>query len=589
MRFGQTVREGTNPFSSRENLPRLYALTNKFAQRTRTYRGNQLDTVAYVAAVEAPRRVSHFTEELPKTIPKHPTNKQMMNFFDTIRAGGDPSQAIAKKLAVSEDKEQAVLAEVLRRLNPDFVNGGRIVVDAVSIITNLANGVKYGLLPTDKKYVAEADDESVYDSDYDSDTPLTPQQDNDFVDGAGDGPEPGDVIADDDLQADDDPEPDQDGIFVQEFDPSQAPTGLRARQLWREGVTVIPGVVSDFASKRQQIRNELIEYRPEVRADIDPSVQPSDLATRPWEGVPVPSAFHGETVRSVRVVALRRLKQLAQQVAYNMGIRVTANDSLWMEPLQGALVIHTGKAGGDSWSRDAGRGTKGVVLEAWVNLGDRSQDFSYVPGTHSFRSGGAMDVKEFPYENLREFDRLQDSVTVPPGAMVVYYRTLVHRNYHPSTTQFERSARVYVGAAMYAGNDTVNRVQTLGDLDLGRMIRPVIGPTVAAGRSAADEAELTSRLIDSYNLPSGSTSTPNPEDGTTDNDFVIVTTLQNGTRRLNVNPNTRVARFRVPFEETDIDDYNFAELQELVIRVAVPPPQAPVGRSVPTGHTVIRL
>lgn len=283
------------------------------------------------------------------------------------------------------------------------------------------------------------------------------------------------------------------------------PTDLNARRLWEEGVVVLNGVafVADLADSRERIRKGRPEddpgpeidglglYTAEVRNDPT-----ADLAIRTYEGVPTPGAFHGDRVRAYRRLAFAQLRDAVNALAPTLGIRVTQNQTLFHEPLVGALTVHTGTGGGQSWIRDNGRASKGVVLEAWLNMGNNTEDFVYVPGTHTFKSGGDKDLRTYPYNSLRAFDANQEVARVEPGAMVVYFRTLVHQTFRPSARPDDRNMRLYVGAAIYAGRNDVRAVQTFTDNYLANLAvaEPVIGPTVAAWRTPAERAVLTSRL-----------------------------------------------------------------------------------------------
>lgn len=289
------------------------------------------------------------------------------------------------------------------------------------------------------------------------------------------------------------------------------PTDPNAFQLWQDGVVVLEDVtddaslvLADLAGSRQRIRqgapvgdnsgeiDGLGLYTDAVRNEPT-----ADLAIRTYHGVPTPGSFHGDRVRAYRRLAFEQLRNAVDALAPTLGIRVNRNQSLLHEPLVGPLTIHTGKGGGESWTRDNGRADKGIILEAWLNMGNNTEDFVYVPGSHSFRSGGETDLRRFPHDSLLEFDDAQELIEVPPGAMVIYFRTLVRQTFRPSARPDDRNMRLYVGAAMYAGKDNVKPVQNFTDkfLEEQAMVRPVIGPPVDGWRTDTERAVLTSRLV----------------------------------------------------------------------------------------------
>lgn len=283
------------------------------------------------------------------------------------------------------------------------------------------------------------------------------------------------------------------------------PANAVAATLWEQGVVVVPNVatVADLPESRLRIRRGKPQDDPTTDVDglglyaetvrNDPN---ADLAIRTYEGVPTPGAFHGDRVRSYRRLMFDELRTVVDNLAPTLGIRVTTGQNLYHEPLVGALTIHTGKGGGQSWIRDNGGASKGVVLEAWLNMGNNDEDFVYVPRTHTFQSGGDSGLRNYPYNSLRAFDNNQDVVSVQPGAMVIYFRTLVHQTFVPSARPNDQNMRLYVGAAMYAGADTVRPVQSFTDAYLNEltMVQPLVGPTVDAWRNNAEKTELISRL-----------------------------------------------------------------------------------------------
>jgi hypothetical protein len=155
-----------------------------------------------------------------------------------------------------------------------------------------------------------------------------------------------------------------------------------------------------------------------------------------------PSSFHNTTVRKYRqwamgIVVTRLLKPLVKQtgVAYNI--------EQFMERMSIRVPGETPSA--ESWHRDESTVSSGndKTFGGWVNLDDKPQHFSCVPGSHYKNTTSHRGFAKIPKSDAAECKSRSIKVVIPPGHILVFYENIIHEvlTKKSATTM----VRVYLG------------------------------------------------------------------------------------------------------------------------------------------------
>ena len=262
-------------------------------------------------------------------------------------------------------------------------------------------------------------------------------------------------------------------------------------KLFKSGYVVIDSVVNDVSTARNAIAQDLLQ---ETLVDGEQVFALNDVI-RTYEGSPLPMAFHSLQVRNVRYQMWTVLSGLSEDIRIPVKNtqKTKYKDPVQIDPLIGGLVWHAGKGGGGGWERNLDRcikNTSDTVLEAWVNLDSSDQDMTLYPGSHMFTHVNRAKFRALTADQVNELNNNNLSVTVPPGAMVVYFANILKIQHRGRSSG---SVRLYAGMRMTSstrGDKT--REQELADFfnpAFRRGWNAVIGPSTLAYRSTDSEED----------------------------------------------------------------------------------------------------
>lgn len=132
-----------------------------------------------------------------------------------------------------------------------------------------------------------------------------------------------------------------------------------------------------------------------------------------------PASFHCPSVRELRELVHPYGMKLAE--AYGSHKRC--------EQLIDRLMVRPPKVSAtkESWHRDESpaAGEDDIVLGGWINLDDKDQFFSCVPGTHTeVRGFGGFSI--VPKDEHAELNDAAIKVQIPPGAIIFFHEHIIH-------------------------------------------------------------------------------------------------------------------------------------------------------------------
>lgn len=184
-------------------------------------------------------------------------------------------------------------------------------------------------------------------------------------------------------------------------------------QLKENGYLVLEGMVKEkkLGLCREKLSNTTRKF-PEFAVETDYPVLGG------FSAFGNPASFHNKTVRQIRSHIYKKFVKLEicpkgdhlEQIIDRMMIREKRRTP---SP--------------ESFHRDESKFALNddIVLGGWVNLDDKPQYFSCVPGTHTAVRGvgGFAPIKE---EEKKLYKQKLVKVEIPPGALIVFYEHIVH-------------------------------------------------------------------------------------------------------------------------------------------------------------------
>lgn len=135
-----------------------------------------------------------------------------------------------------------------------------------------------------------------------------------------------------------------------------------------------------------------------------------------------PSSFHCPSVRCLRRIAYHIISPVLQ------GLK--PDESYHKEMIIDRLMVRPAGVApsAETWHRDEAplAHDTDIILGGWINLDDRDQVFSCVPGTHDVVSGhsGFGLIKDKSAIALYNQQRVH--VVIPPGHMLIFNEKLIH-------------------------------------------------------------------------------------------------------------------------------------------------------------------
>lgn len=250
-----------------------------------------------------------------------------------------------------------------------------------------------------------------------------------------------------------------------------------ASQLLENGFVVV-SMLDKLNATLPELRTSIIDQLETYKANIkrtpnrEPGM-PTSIST--WMGVPTPLAFHGKTVRTIRIAMFERMVDVLGNASRYL---FQKNDTVSTYPVIGALVNHTGVGGG---SVTLGRGMKNtasdITFEAYVNLGQVQEPFVHVPGSHTTRRLDTLEDDE-KEKIVSVAQNRANNAFVPPGSMVVYFSSLMHSTYMESARPTEERMRLYAGMQLSTIKSKKPPQKDIGTLTRrGSVPEHVVGPT----------------------------------------------------------------------------------------------------------------
>ena len=205
------------------------------------------------------------------------------------------------------------------------------------------------------------------------------------------------------------------------------------RMLLTRGYTVLKNFVKPWMV-RTPILEGLNYFNPP--SGIDKRV----FAESPVRAVPTPDAFHSDYIVYLRHMMWHALRNEWKTFPAEL---LLPNVQL----LVGGLVIPTKPAVGYGWHREVSGNNINLgdlVLEAFVNLDPHKPvELAVVPGSHTMTVKNSRQLF-----STFEANKRREIVTVPPGAMVIYFGTLVRRD---EFVAYPTAMRLYAGLRLTKG------------------------------------------------------------------------------------------------------------------------------------------
>lgn len=138
-----------------------------------------------------------------------------------------------------------------------------------------------------------------------------------------------------------------------------------------------------------------------------------------------PSSFHNQTVRAIRT----RAHPVALQAVRDAGL--LQSDEEFFEQIPDRMMIRAKglTASAESWHRDQtpSANDDDTVMGGWVNLDDKPQYFSCVPGSHKGVSGkGHGGFATIPKTEHADLRARSAKVCIPPGHVLIFNEQLIH-------------------------------------------------------------------------------------------------------------------------------------------------------------------
>lgn len=132
-----------------------------------------------------------------------------------------------------------------------------------------------------------------------------------------------------------------------------------------------------------------------------------------------PASFHCPSVRELR----------AKVQPYGMELAKAYGEHKRCEQLIDRLMVRPKGAvpSKESWHRDESPAalTDDIILGGWINLDDKDQFFSCVPGTHD-QVRGHGGFATIPKSEHAGLTAKSTKVAVPPGAILVFHEHIIH-------------------------------------------------------------------------------------------------------------------------------------------------------------------
>ena len=185
------------------------------------------------------------------------------------------------------------------------------------------------------------------------------------------------------------------------------------------------GELGDLGKLRAMFDRELAAF-PEF--EFKPgAATPDNVVLGGFSALGNPSSFHNETVRQLRAMVHPHVRALAAKM-------VPRGCGWNFEQVVDRMLIRPGGRvpSAEAWHRDVAPGTQqgDQVWGGWLNLDDRSQWFSCVPGTH--RTGTTHSAAQhqgfapIPKEERKAYKARSRRVEIPAGCVLVFSEDLVH-------------------------------------------------------------------------------------------------------------------------------------------------------------------
>ena len=209
-------------------------------------------------------------------------------------------------------------------------------------------------------------------------------------------------------------------------------------QFYIYGVTTIPIYdLSKIDQVREKVTQELIQFPEYLRNDTNRTQNPNNnklvYVLGGFGALGNPGSFHNLTVRDIRIktykqVTARLLKDLIKDLSLQQ------DKDYYLETLFDRLMnrIKGTAPTPESWHRDVAKDNlidiNDEILGGWINLDNKSQFMSCIPGSHlgvrlkglkgGFATIGKKDIDKFkPYRRLFE---------IKPGHCIIFPQYILH-------------------------------------------------------------------------------------------------------------------------------------------------------------------
>ncbi len=168
------------------------------------------------------------------------------------------------------------------------------------------------------------------------------------------------------------------------------------------------------------------------------------------------SSFHSTTVRNIRMDQWQHGYYLMNKYFQACNFELLP-DRLMVRPATQTIAR-------GSWHRDTSfHACNGdVIFGGWINFDFFDQPFTYVPNSSISSTNARPDERGYTVvDNVvaSECNSLKETVKVPPGHMLVFNETLIHRIMPTNTKQIKTgfsSVRLFQGFRLTTSNDLLN-------------------------------------------------------------------------------------------------------------------------------------
>lgn len=198
------------------------------------------------------------------------------------------------------------------------------------------------------------------------------------------------------------------------------------------GYIVIPSPI-DVASVRKDLQDEVDSFTEYRVSNNDTNILGG------FSAYGNPSSFHNLTVRFLR--------QDLHSIVKNALQPYSQADDLFEQIIDRILIRPAGRRPSpESWHRDIAPDTNpnDRVFGGWINLDDKDQTFSCVPGTHNdpinYKTTGFAKIEP---SDKAYYQKHKTKVKIPPGHILVFDERLIHEVF-PKAFKYT-SYRLFMG------------------------------------------------------------------------------------------------------------------------------------------------